>query len=195
VQRALAQDADAGRTPTANSPGRPLHLPGHASHDSRVTTVQKEVIVVASRFDPFRELDRLADRMLSQALISGEGVRPMPLDLVREGDRWVLHCDLPGVDPQTIDISVEDRVLTIRASRQAHAEHDSGDWLIQERSSGVFARQLTLGANVDVEHIDAHYTDGVLTLELPVAEAAKPRRIEVAHNGSQQSKVIEGAPA
>jgi HSP20 family protein len=153
------------------------------------------VIVVANRFDPFRELDRMADRMLSQALTSGEGVRPMPLDLAREGDRWVLHCDLPGVDPQSIDISVEDRILTIRAARQSASERKAEDWLIQERSSGVFARQLTLGANVDVEHIDAGYADGVLTLTLPVAEAAKPRKISVTRNGEAGAKVIESHAA
>lgn len=142
--------------------------------------------MVANRLDPFRELDRLAERMLSQV---GEGVRAVPMDLVREDDHWVLTCDLPGVDPGSIDISVEDRILTIRAQRSAQTKKETGDWLIQERATGVFARQLTLGPNVDVENITADYRDGVLTLQLPVAEAAKPRKIEIAHSGG--AKVIE----
>jgi HSP20 family protein len=148
--------------------------------------MKREVMVVATRFDPFREIDRMTERMLAQA---SEGVRAMPLDLVREDDHWLLKCDLPGVDPGSIDISVEDRILTIRAQRSAHSQKKAADWLIQERSTGVFARQLTLGPNVDVEHIDAGYHDGVLTLTLPVAEAAKPRKIEVAHTA--QPKVLQ----
>ncbi len=124
--------------------------------------------------------------MLAQA--AGEGIRAMPLDLVREDEPWVLKCDLPGVDPGSIDISVEDRILTIRAQRSSHSEKKASEWLIQERSSGVFARQLTLGHNVDIEHIAADYHDGVLTLT--VAEAAKPRKIEVAHPAGAP-KVIE----
>lgn len=143
-------------------------------------------MVVANRLDPFRELDRLAERMLSQV---SEGVRAVPLDLVREDDHWVLTCDLPGVDPGSIDISVEDRILTIRAQRSAQTKKETADWLIQERATGVFARQLTLGPNVDVENISADYHDGVLTLQLPVAEAAKPRKIEISHSGG--AKVIE----
>lgn len=142
--------------------------------------------MVANRLDPFRELDRLAERMLSQVT---EGVRAVPMDLVREDDHWVLTCDLPGVDPGSIDISVEDRILTIRAQRSAQTKKETADWLIQERATGVFARQLTLGPNVDVEHITADYRDGVLTLQLPVAEAAKPRKIEITHGGGP--KVIE----
>ena len=130
-----------------------------------------------SRFDPFRDLDRLAERMMSTATEMGQAMRTMPIDLYRTGDHWVLLCDLPGVDPGSIDVGVDGRVLTIRAQRTARTE--DVEWLAQERPTGVFARQLTLGNGVDVEGIEASYTDGVLALTLPVAEAAKPRRIEV----------------
>lgn len=130
-----------------------------------------------SRFDPFRDLDRLAERMMSTATEMGQAMRAMPIDLYRTGDHWVLLCDLPGVDPGSIDVGVDGRVLTIRAQRTARTE--DVEWLAQERPTGVFARQLTLGNGVDVEGIEASYTDGVLALTLPVAEAAKPRRIEV----------------
>lgn len=130
-----------------------------------------------SRFDPFRDLDRLAERMMSTATEMGQAMRAMPIDLYRTGDHWVLLCDLPGVDPGSIDVGVDGRVLTIRAQRTARTEDI--EWLAQERPTGAFARQLTLGNGVDVEGIEASYTDGVLALTLPVAEAAKPRRIEV----------------
>jgi HSP20 family protein len=149
------------------------------------------VIVVATRYDPFRELDRMAERLFSQAMTGGEAIRAMPLDLVKIDEHWELRCDLPGADPGSLDISVEDRVLTIRAQRSAQPEQKTSDWLIQERATGVFARQLTLGQNVDIDHIDADYSDGVLTLRLPVAQAAKPRKIEIAHSAAP--KLIEAS--
>ncbi len=144
-----------------------------------------------SRFDPFRDLDRLAERMMTSASELGQAMRAMPIDLYREGDHWVLVCDLPGVDSGSIDIGVDGRVLTIRAQRSARTEET--DWLAQERPTGVFARQLTLGNGVDAERIEAAYTDGVLTLTLPMAEAAKPRRIPV--STSDEKKVIAGGEA
>jgi HSP20 family protein len=135
------------------------------------------VVVVVTRFDPFRDLDRLTERLLSQAGEAQHTMRAMPVDLFRSGDHFVLHCDLPGVDPGTIEVGVDGRMLTIRAQRSS----SDGDveWLTQERATGTFVRQLTLGPAVDLEHIDATYADGVLTLTLPVAEAAKPRQIPV----------------
>lgn len=133
--------------------------------------------MVVTRFDPFRDLDRLTERLLSQAGEAQQAMRAMPVDLFRSGDHYVLHCDLPGVDPGTIDVGVDGRMLTIRAQRSAR-EGDL-EWLTQERATGTFARQLTLGPAVDLDHIDATYTDGILTLTLPVAEAAKPRQIPV----------------
>jgi HSP20 family protein len=141
------------------------------------------------RFDPFRDVDRLAERLLSSATDLGQAMRSMPLDVYRSGDHYVVHCDLPGVDPGSVDVSVDGRSLTIRAQRSPRAE--DVEWLTQERASGVFVRQLSLGPGVDTAHIDATYTDGVLTVTLPVAEEAKPRRVEVTH-GAPSSITASG---
>lgn len=123
--------------------------------------------------DPFREVDRLAQQLL------GTTNRPvaMAMDAWREGDRFVLEFDLPGVNPESVDLDVERNVLTIRAERPAR----NGDWqmLASERPRGAFSRQLVLGDNLDLDRIEAAYRDGVLRLVVPVAEKAKPRRIEV----------------
>lgn len=123
--------------------------------------------------DPFREFDRLTQQLM------GTTNRPvaMPMDAWREGDQFVLEFDLPGVRAESIDLDVERNVLTIRAERTA----GNGDWqmLASERPRGAFSRQLVLGDNLDLERIEAGYHDGVLRLVVPVAEKAKPRRIEV----------------
>ena len=131
------------------------------------------------RFDPFRDVDRLAERLLSSASDLGQTMRTMPLDVYRSGDHYVIHCDLPGADPGSVDVQVDGRTLTVRAQRSPRAE--DVEWLTQERATGAFVRQLSLGPGLDTEHVDASYTDGVLTLTVPVAEQAKPRRIEVNH--------------
>jgi HSP20 family protein len=113
----------------------------------------------------------------------------MPMDLFRTGETFVAKVDLPGVDPSTIDVDVEDRTLTIRAERREQADDDV-QWLSHERPSGTFARQLTLGYGVALDRISADYSDGVLTLTIPVAEEAKPRKIAVNHTGGHQ--VIAG---
>src|SRR6478609_9632776 len=123
--------------------------------------------------DPFRDFDRLTQQLL------GTTNRPavMPMDAWREGDRFVIEFDLPGVARESIDLDVERNVLTVRAERVSR----NGDWemLASERPRGVFSRQLVLGDNLDLEHIEASYEDGVLRLLVPVAERAKPRRIDV----------------
>jgi HSP20 family protein len=128
--------------------------------------------------DPFRELDRLTQQML------GTTNRPavMPMDAWREGERFVIELDLPGVARDSIDVDVERNVLTVRAERVAR----NGDWeaLASERPRGVFSRQLVLGDNLDLDRIEASYDDGVLRLVVPVAEKAKPRKIEVAAGSS-----------
>ena len=123
--------------------------------------------------DPFRDFDRLTQQ------IFGTTNRPavMPMDAWREGERFVIEFDLPGVAKESIDLDVERNVLTVRAERVAR----NGDWeaLASERPRGVFSRQLVLGDNLDLDRIEAAYADGVLRLVVPVAERAKPRKIEV----------------
>lgn len=123
--------------------------------------------------DPFRDFDRLTQQLL------GTTNRPaaMPMDAWREGDSFVIEFDLPGAAKDTIDLDIERNVLTVRAERIAR----NGDWemLATERPKGHFSRQLVLGDNLDLERIDANYADGVLRLTVPVAEKAKPRKIEV----------------
>jgi len=136
---------------------------------------------MARTFDPFRDLDRLF----------GESSRTlaMPLDLVRRGEVFEAHVDLPGVDPASIDIDAEERTLTIRAVRRPAAEQGVS-WLVRERPTGTFARQLTLGSGLALDKVEASYADGVLTITIPVAEAAKARKIAVAHRPGQHA--IEG---
>lgn len=131
---------------------------------------------MARTFDPFRELDRFMGQVLSTERVSPQ----MPMDLYQSGDHYVLNVDVPGVDPDTIDVSVEDRTLTIRAERKAPGGDDL-QWLVKECPTGTYARQLTVGRGLALDSIDAAYSDGVLSLTIPVAEEAKPRRIEVTH--------------
>lgn len=143
---------------------------------------------MAARIDPFTEMERL----LTSALPSARTAAGMPMDLLREGDHYVLSVDLPGVDPGTIDVSVEDRTLTVRAERSARSA--SADWLVRERPSGTFARQLTVGRGLALDKISAAYADGVLSLTIPVSDEAKPRKIEVTHTGSA-SQITASATA
>ncbi|MEZ0447518.1 Hsp20/alpha crystallin family protein [Cellulomonas sp. ICMP 17802] len=144
---------------------------------------------MATRFDPFQEFDRLFGQMLTADRSSAT----MPIDLYRSGDHYVLHVDLPGADPGSIDVNVEDRTLTIRAQRTAHTESDA-QWLAKERPTGTYARQLSVGRGLALDAISATYADGVLTLSIPVAEEAKPRRIEVQHGGDA-TQITSGAEA
>jgi HSP20 family protein len=134
--------------------------------------------------DPFRDFDRLTQQ------IFGTTNRPavMPMDAWREGERFVIEFDLPGVAKESIDLDVERNVLTVRAERVAR----NGDWeaLASERPRGVFSRQLVLGDNLDLDHIEASYADGVLRLVVPVAEKAKPRKIQV-NAGTDERTAIE----
>ncbi|GGK10522.1 heat-shock protein Hsp20 [Pilimelia anulata] len=138
------------------------------------------------RFDPFRDLDRLTGQFLA------EGRRvplAMPTDLYRSGDRYVLQCDLAGVDPGSVDVNVDGGTLTISARRTGQA--DDVQWLRQERSIGTFQRQFSLGDGLDLDRIDASYDDGVLTVTIPLAERAKPRQVPI--GGAGRSRVLEPA--
>lgn len=141
------------------------------------------------RFDPFRDVDRLAEQLLG----TQRAPRVMPMDLFRSGDHYVLACDMPGVDPGSVDISVDGGTLSIRAERTPRSD-EHAQWLAQERPSGTFLRQLSLGDGLDTDQIGATYENGVLTVTLPVAEKAKPRRIAVSAGG-QGAQVIEGGAA
>jgi HSP20 family protein len=134
------------------------------------------------RTDPFRELDRLTQQLFAQ---NGTWSRPavMPMDAYREGEQFVVHFDLPGVDPSTVDLNVERNVLTVKAER-THSYGEDVELQVAERPRGVFSRQLFLGDTLDAEHVQATYDAGVLTLRIPIAEKAKPRKIEIAGGGA-----------
>lgn len=135
------------------------------------------------RSDPFRELDRLlTERVL------GTAVRPvaMPMDAYREKDTFYVHFDLPGVQAESIALTAEHNVLTVRAERLP-AKADGTEMMIAERPYGTFSRQLILGEALDTGHITADYTAGVLTLAIPVRESAKPHSIQVTSHDKTQS--------
>jgi HSP20 family protein len=131
------------------------------------------------RTDPFRDFDRLAQQVL------GTPARPavMPMDAWREGDRFIVEFDLPGVDEESLDLDVERNVLTVHAKRpELNADREL---VSAERPRGVFSRQLFLGETLDTEAIEASYSGGVLRLTIPVAAKAKPRRIQIASEEKQ----------
>jgi HSP20 family protein len=135
------------------------------------------------RTDPFRELDRLTQQVF------GTTARPavMPMDAWREGEQFVVEFDLPGVDPESIDLDVERNVLTVKAERPTR--EGSEEMVAAERPRGVFSRQLFLGDTLDTERIEASYSAGVLTLRVPVAEKAKPRKISINSNGHERQAI------
>jgi HSP20 family protein len=139
------------------------------------------------RTDPFRELDRLTQQVFGT---NGTVARPsvMPMDAWRAGDTFVVEFDLPGVDPDSIDLDVERNVVTVKAERPARDE--GSEMIAAERPRGVFSRQLVLGDNLDTNNIAASYDAGVLTLRIPVAEQAKPRKISISSKGGGDRQAI-----
>lgn len=135
------------------------------------------------RFDPFRDMDRVFD----QAFGNGQARRPsFPMDAYRRGEQFIVHFDLPGVDPESIDLEVERNVLTVTAERRWQSQ-EGDDVIANERVQGAFRRQLLLGDTLNTDAISANYENGVLTLTIPVAEKAKPRKVEVQRQGTKQA--------
>ena len=131
------------------------------------------------RTDPFRDLDRLTGAMF------GTAARPtaLPMDAYRDNSSFVVQMEIPGVDPDSIDLTVEQNVLTVHAERKPG--YDSGvERVVAERSYGTFSRQLFLGDTLDTDNLSAAYDAGVLTIRIPVAEQAKPRKISIDTSGS-----------
>jgi HSP20 family protein len=136
------------------------------------------------RTDPFRDLDRFAEAVF------GTATRPvsMPMDAYRLGDTFVVALDLPGVDADSIDLTVERNVLTVHAQRRPTVAEDA-ERVVGERTYGTFSRQMFLGETLDADQLTAHYEDGVLTIHIPVAEQAKPRKIEIERSSRQQHQL------
>ncbi|MFF9984827.1 Hsp20/alpha crystallin family protein [Streptomyces erythrochromogenes] len=141
------------------------------------------------RTDPFREMDRIVQQLSGT---SGTWSKPsvMPMDAYRDGEEYVIAFDLPGVSTEAIDIDVERNMLTVKAERRPVAKADSVKAELSERPLGVFSRQIMLADTLDTERIQADYDAGVLTLRIPIAERAKPRKISI--GGESGRKQISG---
>jgi HSP20 family protein len=137
------------------------------------------------RFDPFREFDRLTEQLVSTATHVARG---FPMDAYRRGDRFIVEFDLPGVEPESIEMTVEKNVLSVRSERRFEPR-EGDEVVVAERPHGTYTRQLFLGDTLDSENVQATYEHGVLTLTIPVAETAKPRRVQI--GGGQDAQTIE----
>jgi HSP20 family protein len=137
------------------------------------------------RTDPFRELDRLTQQLL------GTAARPaaMPMDAWRDGDQFVVEFDLPGVEPDSMDLDIERNVLTVKAERRPSTRDDT-EMIAAERPRGVFSRQLILGDTLDADQVRASYNAGVLTLRIPIAEKAKPHKIAITNTDADAREII-----
>jgi len=143
-------------------------------------------------YDPLRDLERFANNLFEGAR---RGPRRMPMDLYRDGDQYVLTADLPGIDPESVDVKLDGQLLTIRAERTVPAGDDK-TWITRERESGTFLRQLSLGQGIDTDGISAEYRNGVLTVTLPVSDRAKSRKVAVKTGDDQPAlRVEEKEPA
>jgi HSP20 family protein len=141
------------------------------------------------RTDPFREFDRLTQQVFGN--VAGTWSRPtaMPMDAYRSGDEFVVVFDLPGVSPDAIELDVERNVLTVKAERRPNTGGEDIEMQVAERPLGVFSRQLFLGDTLDADRIQASYDSGVLTLRIPVAEQAKPRKIAIASSETGRKEI------
>lgn len=136
------------------------------------------------RTDPFRDIDRLFEQIV------GTPGRPavMHLDAERDGDWFNVYFDLPGVDPDSIELTVERNVLSVRAERQRR-QREGVEVVISERPVGTFSRQLFLGDTLDTDKLEATYDNGVLALRIPVSDKAKPRKISVSAGDSGRKQI------
>ena len=141
------------------------------------------------RTDPFRELDRLTQQVFGNTPGTWSRPTPMPMDAYRAGDHFVVAFDLPGVTPDAIDLDVERNVLTVKAERRPTASGEHVELQVAERPLGVFSRQLFLGDTLDADSISASYESGVLTLRIPIAPQAKPRKISISNVESSQKQI------
>lgn len=139
---------------------------------------------MATMFTPFNDFDRLA-----ASLFARQGLREMPMDLYRDGDQYILRADLPGIDPESVDVDVDGQLLTIRAERELPEVQDV-QWITRERQSSSFVRQLNLGQGIDTENITAAYDNGVLTVTIPVSPKSQPRKIQVATGQEHHDNVV-----
>ncbi len=144
------------------------------------------------RFDPFTDIDSITKTMLATGSGSNRSPRFMPMDLYKVDDNYVVHADLPGVDPGSVDVLVNGSTLTLTAHRSAHSE-DGVSWLASERFTGTYRRQLSISDDIDSGRITASYDNGVLTVTLPIAEKAKPRRIDVTSHATSPIETDQGA--
>ena len=142
------------------------------------------------RFDPFREFDRMASQLMSDVRTP----RAMPMDAYRHDGALHVYFDLPGIDPDSIDMTVEQNVLTVSASR-GQPQEEPDEMVVRERPQGSFSRQVFLGQGLNTEELEANYVNGVLYIKIPVLETAKPRRIPVAIDGGNQQAIAAGSPA
>ncbi len=143
---------------------------------------------MAIGYDPFREFEQVTQQLLS----GGRAPRSFPMDAYRRGDNVFVHLDLPGVDPSSIDVTVEGGTLSISAERRFEQKAED-EIIVSERPQGRFSRDLRVGTAIDVDRIGAEYQNGVLTLSLPVSERAKPRTIQVQAHGETQQTIEPGS--
>jgi HSP20 family protein len=154
-----------------------------------------------TRWNPFSELDVLhrdLDALFGRAFGDASApwrdwhsMRTPEADVTRDGDKWTIHVSVPGVAPEKLDVSVEGRTLRVRGERQRGSAPESGETILREIGEGRFEREFTLPDEIDADHVDAKYVNGIISLTLPIKESAKPRRIPI--DGSAETKELRAA--
>ncbi|MCU1625797.1 MAG: heat shock protein Hsp20 [Pseudonocardia sp.] len=142
------------------------------------------------RSDPFAGFDRLTQQMMG----ARQGPRPIPMAAFRRGDQVLAYFDLPGINPEDVEITIERNVTTIRAERRP-AYQEGDEVIVDERPYGTFSRQVFLGDSLDLDKMTADYAHGELRLTIPVSEKAKPRRIELRTSDQEPQQVTANTNA